>query len=184
MRAGRLKYPADLLGENGVVIATQMIGISDADDSIPFEEGLLQSARITLRARYYTAITSGRYFRVADGRLFLVKGASDPDGRQQDLLISASEIRGQIATVNPGGVEVLARCALLEYSAKPSTGLLPTEQRRRAEFCNVEYRPSVGAEFIVGGARYRVTEIDPDGTTSVITRVWVSFLGYEEAAAA
>lgn len=181
MRTGRLKTPADLLNESGSVIATQMIGIAENEETAAYEPGLLKSARITLRARYYTAIVPGRYFRTLDGRLFLVGNAVDPDSRQQDLVINARELQAPLATVNPGASAVIARCALLEYSTKPGdgNGLLPAEQRRRAEFCNAEYHPQVGHEFLVAGSRYRITEIDTDGTTAVVTRVWVQFLNHE-----
>ncbi|GEM_PF-3240683 len=180
MRTGRLKTPATLQGENGASIAELLIGITDADDNIPFSVGLLSEARITLRARWHSGIATGRYLRTDAGRLFVINGAADPDNRKQDLLISARELLGIPAEIQRNSGPLAVRVALLEYVTKPARdALLPAEQRRRAEFCNMEYRPQPGHEFTANGSRWRVTEIDTDGTTPVVTRVWVQFLNHE-----
>lgn len=89
------------------------------------------------------------------------------------------------ATVTSTGLteiirQLAVRVALLECVTKPARdALLPAEQRRRAEFCNMEYRPQPGHEFTANGSRWRITEIDTDGTTPVVTRVWVEFLQRE-----
>lgn len=180
MRTGRLKTPAALLTEHGSSIDTMLIGITDADENIGFSDGLQSEARITLRSRWHSGIATGRYLRTNAGRLFVINGAADPAGNQQDLLISARELQGIPAHIQREPEPLAVRVALLEYVTKPARdALLPVEQRRRAEFCNMEYRPQPGHEFTANGSRWRITEIDTDGTHTVITRVWVQFLNHE-----
>lgn len=175
MRAGRLNVLATIESDAGVVIDAVLIGISDSDDNIGLSLGLLSGARITVRARWHAALRSGCYLR-AGNRLFVINDRSDPDGRMQDVLVSVSELRGVEAELSGKTV----RCALLEYVAKPSRdSMMPAEERRRVEFCNAECRPVVGDEFVANGSRWRITEMDAEGSTPVVSRFWVLFLSHE-----
>lgn len=180
MRVGKLNTEADLLSPDGAAISTLLIGITEPE-AAGFESGLLQSGQVGVRCRYTESVRSGCYFSERNGRLMLITHAADPSGKQQDLLCSARRLIGAPAVINPGSAnEISALVALLEYSTRPSgNALLPAEQRRRAEFCNAQYRPQPGHEFVVAGARMKITEIDAEGTDTVVTRAWVQFLQYE-----
>tara|TARA_R110002167_G_scaffold188319_1_gene389834 strand:- start:15761 stop:16312 length:552 start_codon:yes stop_codon:yes gene_type:complete len=182
MRAGRLNISSQLLAASGGIIGTQLIGITENDTDGNWQPGLIQRQNITVRARWNSAIQPGRLLKTAD-RVLLIGPVTDPDGRKQDLLISAQALTGSAAVIDPDGAAVTARCALLSYRAAPEgehSYLGEARVRRQAEFCNAEYDPAVGAEFACAGSLYRITQIDPDESTAIITRVWIEFLQYTQ----
>lgn len=183
MRAGRLKDVATLNGADGSQLgAVHLVGIEDKDDSIAFDEGLRSTAKITIRSRWHQDISMGNYW-LSDGRIFLINGASNPDGAKRDALCSCTELVGAPVLIDPLGVNIGAKCALTNYKAKMIDGHNPyqgNEERRQAEFANIQYKPVIGHEFNLAGALYRITEQDEKESDSIVTRCWVEFISYED----
>lgn len=181
MRAGQLKNAATLKGPEGVQLgALRLVGLEDKDQSISFSEGLKSSANITIRSRWNQEIVPGNFWALGS-RLFLIDGISDPVGSGRDLVSSVTELVGAPALIID--TDVVAKCALTKYRSKPEGGhgfaVGVEKERRQAEFANVQYKPVVGHEFNLAGARYQITEHDESESDSVVSRCWINFVADE-----
>lgn len=179
MRAGKLKAVAVLMDSNGKQIGNEkLVDVSDADESIPFNDGLKSGAAITIKSCWLSEIRSGNYW-LSSGRLFLINGSSNPDGRKREAVSSVTELIGAPVTIDVEGEDKQALCALTRYMTKPSSNPFDeASERRQAEFANVQYVPVVGHEFNIAGAEYRIIEHDIDESDSVVSRCWIEFIKY------
>ncbi len=181
MRAGQLKDAATLKGPDGVQLgALRLVGLEDKDQAISFSEGLKSSASITIRSRWNQEVVAGNFWSLGS-RLFLIDGISDPAGSKRNLVASVTELVGAPALIVD--IDTVVKCALTKYRNKPEGGHGFTvgveKERRQAEFANVQYRPVIGHEFNLAGARYAIIEHDESESDSVVSRCWVEFLTYE-----
>lgn len=170
MRAGRLRKRARLLDAAGADLGAVLVGLSVDEPSV-VSPGLVQSWRCTVRARWSSRWLSGLLLAL-DDQLLLLGAAVDPDGKRQDLLISARALVGQPAVMQMDGAVV--RCALLPYVADDDAGhgYLPAGHRVAAEFCTAERAVVVGDQFVVAGVGYRVLQIDPKHSDGAVLRCW------------
>lgn len=178
MRVGKLRDLVSLIVD-GQDIGTILVDIDDREAQIPFDSGLKSSGKIVVRARYLPELVRGAYLKTLDNRLFYVLLARDPDQKKKDLLLSVVELIGAPAAIDIQPA-ITVRCALLAYRARPESehGFLPEVERRQAEFAIAEWAPQVGVEFELAGGMYRITEIDPENSDALVTRVWVDFVQY------
>ena len=181
MRAGKLTTAVTLSDSDGKVLATPLIGVVADKADGPTEPGLIGHS-VAIRARWSPDFKNGHSLAVVNGdEVYIINSASNPDGKKQDSLISASVLRGHACTVTTTGGEAETRVALLGYipEAEGDHGYLEaTEPRRQAEFFNAHYIPKVGHEFTAAGSLWRIEQLDPKRSTGVLTRCWISFISH------
>ena len=182
MRAGRLTTAATLSDSDGNVLATPLIGVVADKANGPTEPGLIGHA-VTIRARWSPDFKNGHSLAVVNGdEVYIINSAANPDGKKMDSLINANALRGHACTVTTTSGEVETRVALLGYipEAEGEQGYLEaTEPRRQAEFFNAHYFPKVNHEFTAAGSLWRIEQLDPERSTGVLTRCWISFLQHD-----
>ncbi|WP_297533503.1 hypothetical protein [Thalassolituus sp.] len=182
MRAGRLTTAATLSDTEGKVLATPLIGVTADQPNGPTEPGLIGHS-VAIRARWSPDFKNGHSLAVVNGdEVYIINSAANPDGKKQDSLINANALRGHACTVTTTSGEVETRVALLGYipEAEGEQGYLEaTEPRRQAEFFNAHYFPKVNHEFTAAGSLWRIEQLDPERSTGVLTRCWISFLQHD-----
>ena len=152
------------------------IGISEPlEQDAERPTGLRSRVRVMLRARYQPDIMQGRLIKTVDGRLFVLDAVRNPDQRGQDMVISASELIGEVGEYLPAGATQPVPCRVFLNTDSPITAKGgKTEYRLRAEFSILELgRLQPDALLTVGGNQYRVMGMVEDSDDGAVRSVWV-----------
>ena len=179
MRAGRLDTPADLIEMSPDLTVCKLdwlwcdIQTKDGGD-VPAAGGLRNPAKVTIRAWWDARLLAGRYL-VARDRLFLIDSARDFTGTQAEIVITATELVGQLGEYRPAeGVPVPCRVHLThEAPYRDDLGQV-TEYKTRAEVAVIEVgRPQADDQLMVSGTLYTVISYADETDDGVVRGLWL-----------
>ncbi|WP_416311164.1 hypothetical protein [Pseudomonas sp. W03] len=180
MRAGNLRYRAAVLDLSDTLQAVEVcrrwVGIrSKEGTAAPPAVGLRASVRVEVRARFSPELVAGRYLKHG-GRLLYINDARDFTGERAELLMSCDELVGVPAMLKaaPAAAQVPCRVFLAHGVKRVGDNLGLNAYSTQLEAAVIEVgRPQPGAEFVVGGATWRVTGLVEDDDDRIVRRMWV-----------
>lgn len=179
MRAGRLNTPTDILlltAALGVDVLDWIwtnIAAKDSADAPP-ASGLRSPAKIEVRSWWDDRLLQGRYLR-AEGRLFYLDSVRDVLGQQTELVMTATELVGEVAEFRSAGVPPVACRVHLTHAAPHLDDMgQVTGYKTRAEVALIEVgRPQVGDQLLVAGTLYNVIDYARDSDDGVVRGLWL-----------
>lgn len=179
MRAGRLRYRAQVLGLDdqlqSVDLGSRWVDIRTKEGETPAPAGLRQRSLVEIRARFSDVFRSGRYLRHGD-RLFHLVSPRDPRGNGAEVVVSAEELVGESSNYTPpaGGAPLPCRVFLAHGVSRPGEFTGKAEYTTQLEAALIEVgRPQPGGVFQVGDQTWRVAGLVEDDDDRIVRRMWV-----------
>jgi hypothetical protein len=150
------------------------IAVTDAG-ATPEALGLRSPSKVTIRARYTTELTQGRYL-VHGNRLFYLSAVRDFKGTRQELVMSASELVGEPAVyLGQNAAPRYCRCLLVPSAPYLDDLEQVTEYKTYGEIALIEAgRIQAGEVLEVAGVAYVVDGYRAGTDDGVVRGLWLS----------